>query len=1121
MSKGKVRKLHKILSTGSIDEITKVIAQDVMKKRKYTIDVGDKEGDSPLALACRDNLAMPIIELLLAHGADVNHTNIYGTSPFGHACKGCHENLVKYFLQDSRYTGPKVDINRSFISSTGIIEVCRKRYLGYKMVEIINLLASTGCDVNATTHLQKTALHNAAECGASEAIQEILKLGGNADVLDHAQRHPFSAACFAGHYDCARILFPYTRNVNHRDKDGDNALHLACYKSSSMTIDLLLECGVDANQKNYKGQLPLNIAVLKSSLLTSTLTSLIIATKDLSNTNEGIPMLRQAVVTSNEDAVKLLLKYGADVNQQCTIGNRGTALIGLCRYDSPRNMNIIRMLLAAGADPNQTTNLGDTALHLCCDASDHGSKKGTIPMAYVRLLVDYGANIHQRNHNGSSPVSMAKSHNVPICIKYFDSGPGMNPHRDTKFEKYVPTEVDLLKSSSMDIARRILQTVRLSMIEGKKYCMTPKNYRYACEAVVDVLVDNNRLLGPVLRDNPRQLQVSISDVLIQFYSTTTETETIYKFKTTDLITAAVLSCIVANIVGISYLSSPDMLHATVKTVFDGVISHKDACLLISHLVSRKADINYIGYDGKLPLAYACSFKGCPTYLVDIFSDGIANIDHATASGETALSFLCLNENFDGIKLLLLRGANPGIIPREIKDKFTAQVRDFVSDNMFVDDKSIKESAEALAKGILRQSSASKFLSTDQIDELQEILSQLLYKSTFMKRLYNDNDTSVILLRNDMCEVVGKKITSFIANTHLFSPDTGKFSPQIRPAIQDALTAAYTREKIAVDEEKSLLKEGGGKFGRSKDRHRRKSVAVSSPAHDEDRLPYEKQKELSTKQKERDFRHKLSKLKDKAPKCNTDKPEELRNIDKQFQELESQANIMRNSEFYILRASFYEKAADKDADEIRKQTLYKKALQDYNRVLDIDTFATGITSRIEYIKERLKINPSPVSIGSGSSSLASQTSIANAIPSSYEGSYVAQNNNASIPQLYHYSIRDGRSQRQRTAQYSSTAAAAAGSNATTVMRSNTADTANSSPVLMPQSKYTELPPPYQSSWGTSNPSSSSSSLNNISAAAAVMSTTSAGPVDSKNLTDDQRAEIERIKAQMRAQKGNKK
>lgn len=111
-------------------------------------------------------------------------------------------------------------------------------------------------------------------------------------------------------------------DVNSRDKDGDCALMLATVYGSAEMVRFLLEEGADPDLKNHEDE-----------------TALMWAAHDL-------------------EKVKLLVKYGAGVNEKAKSGN--TPLLMACIGND--QLDIIRFLVSEGADPLARNEKQETAL---------------------------------------------------------------------------------------------------------------------------------------------------------------------------------------------------------------------------------------------------------------------------------------------------------------------------------------------------------------------------------------------------------------------------------------------------------------------------------------------------------------------------------------------------------------------------------------------------------------------------------------------------------------------------------------------------------------------------------------------------------------------------------------
>ena len=110
----------------------------------------------------------------------------------------------------------------------------------------------------------------------------------------------------------------------------------------------------------------------------------------------GQSLLHGAVLNSNAEAARLLLRLGADVDARDTHGS--TPLIyAASRYDR----DLAKLLLKAGADPNLKGEQGMTALRWAIT-------KGAEHRALVDLLLEHGADPWIENDAGSHAVHFAE-----------------------------------------------------------------------------------------------------------------------------------------------------------------------------------------------------------------------------------------------------------------------------------------------------------------------------------------------------------------------------------------------------------------------------------------------------------------------------------------------------------------------------------------------------------------------------------------------------------------------------------------------------------------------------------------------------------------------------------------
>ncbi len=111
---------------------------------------------------------------------------------------------------------------------------------------------------------------------------------------------------------------------------------------------------------------------------------------------EGFTPLGLAAFFGHADAVKVLLDYGAAVNDRDRSRFGNTALDAGVAANSA---DVVRILLAAGADPNVRDSADYTPLH---KAAQHGN------LEIVRMLLEHGADAMATRKGGGTPAEEAR-----------------------------------------------------------------------------------------------------------------------------------------------------------------------------------------------------------------------------------------------------------------------------------------------------------------------------------------------------------------------------------------------------------------------------------------------------------------------------------------------------------------------------------------------------------------------------------------------------------------------------------------------------------------------------------------------------------------------------------------
>jgi cytohesin len=124
-------------------------------------------------------------------------------------------------------------------------------------LEIMDLLAEHGADVNHKDGMGGSALQAAAEAGHLRAVKWLMEHGADPLIRDVYQATPLHAAARSGAVAVVRILVEAGVPVDSRDDFRETPLHEAADDGQTETAELLLQLGADVNARNRRGQTPL------------------------------------------------------------------------------------------------------------------------------------------------------------------------------------------------------------------------------------------------------------------------------------------------------------------------------------------------------------------------------------------------------------------------------------------------------------------------------------------------------------------------------------------------------------------------------------------------------------------------------------------------------------------------------------------------------------------------------------------------------------------------------------------------------------------------------------------------------------------------------------------------
>jgi ankyrin repeat protein len=245
---------------------------------------------------------------------------------------------------------------------------------------IADQLIAAGARVDAANDLSITPLALAAENGHAAIVERLLARGANPNTAAATGVTPLMRASRTGNLGSVRVLLAKGAQVNAVESDRrQTALMWAVSQRHPDIVKALLENGADYNARTAVRRLTVMLDQGPPGVKT--------AREHAHQIDAGgsTPLLFAASSGSVECA-RVLLDYGADVNDQAADGNAALVLAAFAGHGG-----VARLLLDRGADPN-TAGAGYGALHAAVLRGDAET---------VKALLAKGANPNSRMTKGS------------------------------------------------------------------------------------------------------------------------------------------------------------------------------------------------------------------------------------------------------------------------------------------------------------------------------------------------------------------------------------------------------------------------------------------------------------------------------------------------------------------------------------------------------------------------------------------------------------------------------------------------------------------------------------------------------------------------------------------------
>ncbi|GAB1311782.1 NACHT domain-containing protein [Madurella fahalii] len=264
---------------------------------------GGRYGTALQAAACKGHEG--VVQMLLRHGVDVDKFGgDYGTALIGACCYG-HEGCVRLLLEHG------ANINAQGVEHHTALHGAA--YNGHgRVVEL--LLAHRDINIEAVgpeNGSRRTPLWEAAAQGHARVVEILLAHGADSLARDYGDWTTIDEAATAGYDDVVRVLAQHDKSI----LEEGGALHYAAVQQQLSTIRILIDHGIDVDNKRNGGITPLHQAI-RTGARTEVVECLLEAGASVSHpVKSGWRPIHRAAFYGLVDVAEALRVRGAEINQ--------------------------------------------------------------------------------------------------------------------------------------------------------------------------------------------------------------------------------------------------------------------------------------------------------------------------------------------------------------------------------------------------------------------------------------------------------------------------------------------------------------------------------------------------------------------------------------------------------------------------------------------------------------------------------------------------------------------------------------------------------------------------------------------------------------------------------------
>jgi len=367
------------------------------KERKIDFNYRNPNGDTILSLASQSNVSVEIIQALISVGANVNIANNENDTP-----------LDKAIQQTKKSINLLIKVPIQLTPEDIILKIIKNNNLSLLKRFIRKLSHTLPNDIPNNPNMSLKMFHFCFYNGMSLknfSLTDIVVLKTPAAV-NHCLSKDKNLDITLPYYSISKRWKNKCEYIP--DETVCSLAHLAAAFAESESLDMLIKAGLDIQVKDSHGLTPLHYAVFYHN--EDAVKLLILAGADVNaihndNQNETSRSLAHlAAAYATRESLAMLIAAGLDI--QATDDQQRTPLHYAAIYN---NENAVKLLIFAGADVNAIDKEKKTPLHCVAQIAQDEMLNLKSHISCAKILLYAGANTDLKDENYRRPSDYLSS----------------------------------------------------------------------------------------------------------------------------------------------------------------------------------------------------------------------------------------------------------------------------------------------------------------------------------------------------------------------------------------------------------------------------------------------------------------------------------------------------------------------------------------------------------------------------------------------------------------------------------------------------------------------------------------------------------------------------------------